>query len=236
MAQSSPLAPIYLRSAWKSEMRNFGLNGPAEQVAYELVAVRAGDRSCKLCAVQRVFDWFSRLNLAQKVLAVPFAALVLFSLANLLTAGVISLMGPGDQAEPLVVEQDAAPPAATSPSASAEATSPEVPYFEMSITGARWEGEKAVVEGTWEGKISSVHCDLFEGGKQGRRVTDWWDRGVPSKTSLSGRTFAQEFVEAKGRKIENPLDPAVRYSTICQAEAEGGAAFDDAWVEGSPPG
>jgi hypothetical protein len=94
----------------------------------------------------------------------------------------------------------------------------------------------AVVEGTWEGKISSVHCDLFEGGKQGRRVTDWWDRGVPSKTSLSRRTFAQEFVEAKGRKIEDPLDPAVRYSTSCQAEAEGGAAFDDAWVEGRPPG
>jgi len=48
--------------------------------------------------VQRAFDWFSELNLAQKVLAVLVAALFLFSLSYLFSTVVLYLGGAGGQA------------------------------------------------------------------------------------------------------------------------------------------
>jgi hypothetical protein len=85
-----------------------------------------------------------------------------------------------------------------------------VPDFALKIASARWEGEKAVVEGTWKGDVSSVHCDLLEGGESGR-PTDRWDRAVGAEISFSERTFRQEFVEDEGRVAENPVDPANSY-------------------------
>jgi hypothetical protein len=43
---------------------------------------------------QRLLDWFWTLNLAQKVLAVLFGALVLFSVSYLVSTTVLGLMGP----------------------------------------------------------------------------------------------------------------------------------------------
>ncbi|HEY6675068.1 MAG TPA: hypothetical protein VIZ59_09100, partial [Rubrobacteraceae bacterium] len=142
-------------------------------------------------------DWFSGLNLVQKVLAVLFAALFLFSLSYLVTTTVLWLAGAGDRADS-AVEEGAVPegasagstatasasPASASPGSSTPAST--VPDFAVEIASARWEGGKAVVEGTWSGDLalSSVHCDLLEGGESGRS-TDWWDRSVGTDMSFS---------------------------------------------------
>ena len=65
-------------------------------------------------------DWFSGLNLAQKVLTVLFAALFLFSLAYLLTT-IFLYLSCGDKANsPL--EKGAAPSGATGSRSSASAS------------------------------------------------------------------------------------------------------------------
>lgn len=87
------------------------------------------------------------------------------------------------------------------------------PGMDLQITRAEWVGNTVEVEGRWGGEISSVHCDLFEGGEE-QRVTDWWDRSVPPAMSWSKRTFAQLFVAA-GRQAEEPIDPSTRYSVTC---------------------
>ena len=182
-------------------------------------------------------EWFSGLNVVQKVLAVLFAGLLLFSASYLVTSGYLRLVGGGDQtASP--VEESAAPesPGSTaSASASAGTTAPE---FSVEITSARWEGEKAVVEGTWNGDldISSVHCDLIEGSVSGSS-TDWWDRSVGPDMDFQKGTFSQEFVEAAGRKIEHPIDPAKDYWALCASQfSSGWSTSDSAQVKGTPPG
>jgi hypothetical protein len=95
-----------------------------------------------------------------------------------------------------------------------------------------------VVEGTWSGDLalSSVHCDLLEGGESGRS-TDWWDRSVGTDMSFSERTFSQEFVQAEGRKIEDPIDPESSYRVLCSGQFSGGwSTTDSAPVKGTPPG
>jgi len=187
--------------------------------------------------VQRAYEWFSGLNLIQKVLALLFAALFLFSLSYLLTTVVLSL-GSGDRADPSLEEgaapNTASPASSASASASAETT---VPDNKLSITGGRWEGEKAVVEGTWKGDVSSVHCDLLEGGTSGK-PTRWWDRTVGARMDWSGRTFTQEFVTAEGgSEGKEPLDPGASYGVACSAQfSDGWQVNDGASVEGTPPG
>jgi len=122
----------------------------------------------------------------------------------------------------------------TSASASASASASSAPAVALKIERAHWEGDKAVVEGTWRGGLSSVHCDLLKGGKAGR-ATDWWDRSVAAKTSFSKRTFSQEFVRAKG-KIKDRIDPQADYWVGCWAQfSEGWSTADEAPMEGRPP-
>src|SRR5215210_5603687 len=107
-------------------------------------------------------DWFSGMNLVQKVLAVLFAALLLFSASYLVTNAVLWLVGAGDRTDS-PVEEGTVPERASAGTASASASAGStVPDFAVAIASARWEGGKAVVEGTWRGDldISSVHCDL----------------------------------------------------------------------------
>jgi hypothetical protein len=78
-----------------------------------------------------------------------------------------------------------------------------------------------VVEGSWKGDISSVHCDLLEGGGQYGRAVDWWDRGAPAVMSWSERTFSQQFVKDEGRQIEDPIDPGASYAVVCLAQFSG---------------
>jgi hypothetical protein len=189
-------------------------------------------------------DWFSGLNLVQKVLAVLFAALFLFSLSYLVTTTVLWLAGAGDRADS-AVEEGAVPEGASAGSTATASASPgsstpasTVPDFAVEIASARWEGEKAVVEGTWRGDldISSVHCDLLEGSESGH-PTDWWDRSVGTDMSFSERSFSQEFVEAEGKKIEEPIDPESSYWVLCSGQfSDGWSTTDSAPVRGTPPG
>ena len=186
--------------------------------------------------MQRALDWFSGLNFVQKVLAVLFAALFLFSVSYLLATTVLYLGGAGDRADSPIEEgatpNTASPGSSPSASASAEAT---VPNNKLSISRARWEGEKAVVEGTWKGEISSVHCDLLEGGTSGG-LTRWWDRSVGTQMDWSDRTFTQAFVAAGEGESGEPLDPQASYGVGCSAQFSGGwSTGDSAPVEGTPP-
>ena len=93
-----------------------------------------------------------------------------------------------------------------------------------------------MVEGSWRGDLSSVHCDLLEGGSAGRAI-DWWDRSVAAETSFSAGTFSQEFIRDEERKVEDHIDPGSDYWAVCWAQFSGGAATgNEARVEGMPPG
>jgi len=92
-----------------------------------------------------------------------------------------------------------------------------------------------VVEGTWRGDLSSVHCDLMEGDKAERAI-DWWDRSVAAEQSFSDRTFSQEFVRAKGR-VKDRIEPEGEYKAVCSAQfSEGWSTGDYAPIAGRPPG
>ena len=67
---------------------------------------------------------------------------------------------------------------------------------------------------------------LLEGGESGRS-TDWWDRSVGTDMSFSERTFSQEFVQAEGRKIEEPIDPESSYWVLCTGQFSGGWSMTD---------
>ena len=85
---------------------------------------------------------------------------------------------------------------ASTPSKQSAAPERPLPDVTVTISSARWEGQKAVVEGTWKGAdVSSVHCDLLEGGTA---PTRWWDRSVGTQMDWLGQTFIQEFVSARG--------------------------------------
>ena len=177
-------------------------------------------------------DWFLGLNIAQKVLAVLFGALLLFSVTYLITSGALWLLfadpeesasdggGSGSEKASVTEEQFATPPG-----------------MNLQITRAEWVGNTVEVEGRWGGEISSVHCDLFEGGGEQQRVIDWWDRSVPPAMSWPERTFTQVFVEAEGATAEEPIDPSARYSVICLGTfPDGWSTNDGALVGGKPSG
>jgi hypothetical protein len=182
-------------------------------------------------------DWYLGLGLGQKiVVGVAVAALVFVGsyLASLLIFSVTGMLAnspPQDQ-----TPAPASPrPGASSASASASASASSAPTIALKIERARWEGDKAVVEGRWRGELSSVHCDLMEGGKAERAI-DWWDRSVAAEQSFSDKTFSQEFVRAKGR-VKDRIDPKSAYKAVCSAQfSEGWSTGDDAPMEGHPPG
>ena len=121
----------------------------------------------------RLVDWFLGLRLGQKLVVGGALAIALFlaTLATYLASLLIlSSAGVGPEAPPSQQGGATPAPASLRPGASASAFS-ELDYA-LKIERARWEGERAVVEGTWRGDLSSVHCDLFEGGYSGHAI-DW---------------------------------------------------------------
>src|SRR5215203_2932178 len=171
----------------------------------------------------RLVDWYLGLNLGQKaVVGIAVPALV-FVFAYL--ASIVILLAAGVGSEDYPSQQGGTPaPASLRPGASASASS--VPNIALKIERARWEGDKAVVEGTWRGELSSVHCDLMEGDKAERAI-DWWDRSVAAEQSFSDKTFSQEFVRAKGR-VKDLIDPESAHKALCSAQ------FSEGWPTGSP--
>jgi len=177
--------------------------------------------------MRSALEWFSGLNFGQKVLAVLFGGLLVFSAAYLITSGVLWLLFANPQ-EPTSGGRS------RELSTMAEPLASPPPGMDLRVARAEWVGNTVEVEGRWGGEISSVHCDLFEGGEE-QRVTDWWDRSVPATMSWPERTFAQVFVEAEGRKVEVPIDPSARYSVTCSGTfAEGWSTSDSAAVGGKP--
>ncbi|HKH09850.1 MAG TPA: hypothetical protein VKA73_01780 [Rubrobacter sp.] len=181
--------------------------------------------------VDGALNWFLGLGIAQKVFAVLFGGLVIFSTAYLISSAGFWLLGYGDEASDPPSEAASSPaPEASTPVAASET----LDDMNMKITGVAWRGEIVVVEGEWRGDISSVHCDLLE-GENGARVTDWWDRSVAASMSWQTRGFKQEFVEATGGRVEVPADPEASYLATCSANFEDGWQISDtAVVERSP--
>ena len=177
------------------------------------------------------------LGLGQKiVVGVAVAALVLVGsyLASLLILSVAAVMR-ADSPPQGQTPAPASPRPGSSASASASASAPSVPTIALKIERARWEGDKAVVEGRWQGELSSVDCDLMEGGKA-EHVVHWWDRSVAAEQSFSDKTFSQEFVRAKG-SVKDRIDPESAYKAVCSAHfSEGWSTGADASMEGHPPG
>ncbi|MCA1688730.1 MAG: hypothetical protein LC714_09145, partial [Actinobacteria bacterium] len=175
-------------------------------------------------------DWFLGLNVGQKALAVLFGGLLVFSVAYLITSGVLWLLFANPE-EPAPAEDGRREEASV---LDEESAAP--PGMDLQITRAEWVGNTVEVEGTWGGEISSVHCDLFEGDEE-QRVTDWWNRSVPPTMSWSERTFTQLFVEAERRKVEEPVDASARYSVTCMgAFSNGWSTNSNAPVGGDPSG
>jgi hypothetical protein len=196
------------------------------------LGLRSIGRSRLSCLIdmRNALDWFLGLSVAQKVLAVLFGGLLLFSVTYLITSSVLWLLFANREE----------PAAASGGSHSEEATVSDEqvatpPGMDLRITRAEWVGDTVMVDGRWGGDISSVHCDLFEGGGEKKRVIDWWDRSVPPTMSWSGHTFSQKFVAAEG--TEDSIDPSAGYSVICLgAFADGWSTNDSAPVGGEPPG
>jgi hypothetical protein len=181
--------------------------------------------------MRSALDWFLGLNVGQKVLAVLFGGLLLFSVAYLITSGVLWLMfaNPDESAS---VDEGSRSEEASVPNEDF----PAPPGMNLQITRAEWTGNTVEVEGRWGGEISSVHCDLFEGGGEKQRVTDWWDRSVSPTLLWSERAFTQVFVQAEG-KSDEPVDPSAGYSVTCLgAFADGWSTNDSVLVEGEPSG
>jgi hypothetical protein len=180
--------------------------------------------------MRSALDWFSGLNVVQKVLAVLFGGLLLFSVTYLVTSGVLWLL--------FATPEGSASNADVSHSEEASMSEEQFatpPGMDLRITRAEWAGNTVEVEGKWGGEISSVHCDLFEGSGDEQSITDWWDRSVPATMSWSEHTFAQVFVEAEGGKVEEPIDPSTQYSVTCLGAFSGGWSTNDSVrVEGEP--
>jgi hypothetical protein len=185
----------------------------------------------------RLVDWYLGLSLGQKiVVGVAVAALVLVGsyLASFLILSVAAVMR-ADTPPQGQTPAPRSPSPGSSASASASASASSAPAIALKIERARWEGDKAVVEGTWRGDLSSVHCDLMEGDKAERAI-DWWDRSVAAEQSFSDRTFSQEFVRAKGR-VKDRIEPEGEYKAVCSAQfSEGWSTGDYAPIAGRPPG
>ena len=185
----------------------------------------------------RLVDWYLGLGLGQKIVvggAVAALVLVGTHLASLLILSVAAVMRP-DTPPQGQTPAPASPRPGASASTSASASASSAPATALKIERARWEGDKAVVEGTWRGDLSSVHCDLMEGDKAERAI-DWWDRSVAAEQSFSDRTFSQEFVRAKGR-VKDRIEPEGEYKAVCSAQfSEGWSTGDYAPIAGRPPG
>jgi len=184
----------------------------------------------------RVVDWYLSLSLWQKIVVGIAAAVGLLLASYFATLVVLSSVGPREEGPP---RAGAPAPVSSQPEgtqASASASSAPAPEIGVEIERARWAGEKAMVEGSWRGDLSSVHCDLLEGGSSGRAI-DWWDRSVAANTGFSGSTFSQEFVRAEGRSVEDRIDPDADYWAVCRAQFSGGwETGASALVNGTPPG
>jgi hypothetical protein len=179
----------------------------------------------------RLVDWYLGLNLGQKIVVGVAVPVLVFVFAYLASIIILLAAGVGPEDNP---SQQGGTPAPASLRSGASASVSSKPDYALKIEGARWVGQRAVVEGTWQGDISSVHCDLLEGGRAGRAI-DWWDRSVAAKMSFPDRTFSQEFVRARGGDLEDRIDPKGEYWVTCWAQfSEGSAAADDAPVEGTP--
>jgi hypothetical protein len=179
----------------------------------------------------RLVDWYLGLTTGQKVV-VGTASFVLV-IAFTYLASIVILLAAGAGPEDTPPQQGRTPaPASPTPSPSASASPSDSTILE--IEGARWEGDRAVVEGTWQGGLSSVHCGLLEGSRSGQAI-DWWDRSVAAKTSFPDRTFSQEFVRASGN-VKDPIDPKGEYWATCWGQfSDGLVTGDDAAVKGMPP-
>jgi hypothetical protein len=180
--------------------------------------------------MRRASGWFWELNLGQKVLAVLFGGLLLFSVTYLVTSGLLWLLFANPETS-ASIDEGSRPEEASVPDE--QFATP--PGMDLRITRAEWVGNTVEVEGRWGGEISSVHCDLFEGGGEEQRVTDWWDRSVPPTMSWSQRTFTQVFVEAEGGKAGEPVDPSTRYSVVCLGAFSGGWSTNDSVLVGGEP-
>ena len=179
----------------------------------------------------RLVDWYLGLNLGQKIVVGIAVPVLLFAFTYLASLLIFAAAGVGREDYPAQGGGTPAP-ASLRPGASASASS--FPDIALKIERAHWEGDEAVVEGTWQGDLSSVHCDLLEDGRAGSAI-DWWDRSLAAKANFSERTFSQGFVRARG-KVEEGIDPKGDYWAVCWAQfSEGLATGDDAPVEGKPP-
>ena len=126
--------------------------------------------------------------------------------------------------------EEPAPPNAAGVTGPATGTEPQ---GDLRITDARWEGRRAVVEGSWEGALSTVYCGLHR-SRDPDSVADWWDRSRGPTLVWSDRTFEQDFVEDGGREAHEPLDPEADYSVRCSGTFAGGRTTDAAApVEGA---
>jgi hypothetical protein len=184
----------------------------------------------------RVVDWYLGLSLGQKIVVGIAAAVGLLLASYFVSVVVFSSAGPREEGPPRAGAPAPGSPQPEGTRASASASAAPAPEIAVEIESARWAGGKAVVEGSWRGDLSSVHCDLLEGGNSGRAI-DWWDRSVAAEMWFSGSTFSQEFVRAEGRSVEDRIDPDADYWAVCRAQFSGGwETGASAPVKGTPPG
>jgi len=186
----------------------------------------------------RLVDWYLGLSLGQKIVVGVAVAALVFGGSYLASLLIFSVAGV-ERADSPHQGQTPSPgrprSGASASSASASASASSAPAIDLKIERARWEGDKAVVEGSWQGDLSSVHCDLLEGDKANRAI-DWWDRSVAAEQSFSDKTFSQEFVRAKGN-VKDRIDPESDYKAVCWAQfSEGSATGDYTLMEGRLPG
>ena len=169
-----------------------------------------------------MYDWFSGLSVVQKVLVVGFALLLWFLAAFLIGTAVFLSMGSGGEQ-------------ANSPSDASSSPRPIMKLPEVTISSARWEGQKAVVKGSWNGHISAVYCDILEGGSSGEPA-----RGLRNEVQMDqrGHTFTQESVAARESEGGESLDPEASYSAVCWGIYSGDLRTNGttAKVVGTPPG
>src|SRR5215203_1631968 len=111
----------------------------------------------------RVVDWYLGLNFGQKiVVGVAAAASVLLAsyFASLL------ILSPSERGEGAPPRAGTPSPESSSASASASASASSAPVIALKIERARWEGDKAVVEGTWRGTSPRFTATSWRGAKR----------------------------------------------------------------------
>jgi hypothetical protein len=172
--------------------------------------------------LQRTYDWFSGLSLAQKALVVGFALLLWFLAIFLISTAIFQMMPSGSER-------------ANAPSEESSTPRPNTRVPEVTTSSARWEGQKAVVKGSWKGEISAVYCKILEGGSSGESA-----RGLRHEVQMdpSEHTFTQESVAARESEGGESLDPEASYSAVCYGLYGDDLRTDGATaeVEGTPPG